>query len=157
MTAQRMWECFCQSGGVPPETPYEAWSFGGAPDQLAKLVCKGIKTATASGYDLYALDEEEPMPAAGDYSVILNSRDEPACVICTTRTYTVPFCNVSAEHAFREGEGDRSLAYWRQVHWDFFTQEYMQYGLTFSEDSPVVCEEFELVFRLEDIKNETEE
>ena len=31
---------------------------------------------------------------------------------------------VSEEHAYKEGEGDRSLAYWRAVHEEFFTKEF---------------------------------
>ena len=36
--------------------PYQAWQFGGAPDQLAELVLQGKKRGTSSAYDLYALD-----------------------------------------------------------------------------------------------------
>lgn len=147
MKAEQMWDLFCASNGAAEDTPYEAWAFGGAPDKLAELVLAGIKTGTASGYDLYALDDSEPMPAVGDYSVILNSREEAVCVIRTTRISVVPFSEVTPEHAWKEGEGDRSLQYWRQVHWDFFTEEFAEYGLTFNEDCGIICEEFELVFR----------
>ena len=37
----------------------------------------------------------------------------------------VPFDEVSKEHAYKEGEGDRSLAYWRDVHEDFFAEEFI--------------------------------
>lgn len=143
---QALWLEYCRRSGVNPETPYEAWSFGADPDLLAQLVVDGIKTATASGFELYALDASEPLPKPGDHSVILDSEDRPVCVIRTTRVYSVPYCRVSAEHAFREGEGDRSLTYWRQVHWAFFSEEYRQFGLTFTDQSLVLCEEFELLF-----------
>lgn len=149
MNSKEMWRAFCACSGVPESTGYEAWAFGGAPDQLAKLVLAGIKTATASGYDLYALDASEPMPKPGEYSVILNSREEAVCVIRTTRVYCAPFLEVTPEHAWKEGEGDRSLQYWRQVHWDFFTEEYADYGLTFHDYCEIVCEEFEVVYRPE--------
>ena len=68
------------------------------------------------------------------------------CVIRTTRVYTVPFDRVSAGHAFKEGEGERSLAYWRRVHEDFFRNELARAGLEFSPSMPVVCEEFEVVY-----------
>lgn len=149
MTAQQLWDAVCARDHLDGSTPFEAWAFGGAPDVLADLVLAGIKTGTASGYALYELDASEPIPRAGDYSVILNSRNEAVCVIRTTRVYAVPYRDVTAEHAYKEGEGDRSLSYWRQVHWDFFTREYSQYGLVFTEDSAILCEEFEMVYRPE--------
>ncbi|MDD6161129.1 MAG: ASCH domain-containing protein, partial [Oscillospiraceae bacterium] len=92
-------------------------------------------------YTLYELDGE-PLPKEGAYSVVLDSADRAVCVIQTTRVYVTPFSQVSAEHAFKEGEGDKSLDYWRQVHRDFFIGELAAYGLTFDESMPVVCEEF---------------
>ena len=97
---------------------YEAWAFGDAPDKLADLVRKGVKTATCSSYDLY-LRENEPLPKAGDYSVILNSNREAVCIVKTIKVYVTAFDQVTAEHAYKEGEGDKSLEYWREVHVDF--------------------------------------
>ena len=51
-----------------------------------------------------------------------------------------------AEQARREGEGDRSLLYWQQVHERFFREEMAASGLIFTEDMPVVCEEFHMVW-----------
>jgi uncharacterized protein YhfF len=53
---------------------------------------------------------------------------------------------VPEEHAYKEGEGDSSLAYWREVHQAFFTQEMILIHRTFDEGMRVVCEEFELVY-----------
>lgn len=148
MKAQELWNEFCKEKKIDPATPYEAWAFGGDdPDGLASLVMRGIKTATASGYDLYELDgEEEEMPKEGDYSVILDHAEEACCVIRTIRTRVIPFDEVDEEQAYKEGEGDRSLAYWRKVHEDFFTKDYGNYGLKFEKDSRILCEEFELLY-----------
>ena len=123
MTAEQLWSKFAEKNGIK-HNEYEAWQFGGAPDKLAELVLRGIKTGTASAEELYKIDNE-PIPTEGEYSVILNSRDEAVCVIRTTKVSVVPFCDVSAHHAFCEGEGDRSLAYWRKVHEEFFRDEYV--------------------------------
>lgn len=149
MTAQEMWKVFSEKEHM--EAEYEAWAFGDASDTLAELVLQGIKTATASAYPLYEL-EGEPLPEAGEYSVILNSEDEAVCVIRTTKVYVEAFHAVSAEHAYKEGEGDRSLAYWRQVHEEFFIKCMTEAGLAFDENMPVVCEEFEVVYPKEDFK-----
>lgn len=146
MKAEELWSEFCRETNTDPETPYEAWAFGGAPEKLARLVIQGIKTATASAYDLYALDDSEAMPKVGDYSVILNSREEGVCVIRTTKLSVVPFDRVGPDQAYMEGEGDRSLAYWRQVHEEFFREELEAYGLQFSKEMKVLCEEFRLVY-----------
>lgn len=144
MTHQEMWAAY---RAVNPHAgdEYETWAYGDDPDRLAELTRAGVKTATAGAGVWYEI-EDEPMPQVGEYSVILNSRGEAVCVIRTTKVYTVLFCEVTAEHAYKEGEGDRSLAYWRQVHEDFFRAELAEAGLTFSPDMPVVCEEFEVVF-----------
>lgn len=140
MTAEALWVRFGGRGD------YDAWSFGGDPDGLAALVLAGTKTATASALPLYEL-EAEPLPRAGAYSVILDSRDQALCIIRTTRVFVTRFHDVDDRQAWKEGEGDRSLEYWRQVHREFFTGELAEAGLPFSEDLPVVCEEFELVYR----------
>lgn len=144
MTGEEMWAaCAGRYGLVRGE--YDAWAFGGDPDALASLVLAGIKTATSSAYPLYEL-EGEPLPEAGECSVLLNSRDEAVCVIRTDRVAVLPYRDVGAEHARREGEGDGSLAYWRQVHEAFFREEMSAAGLTFTEETPVVCEEFHVIW-----------
>lgn len=144
MTAERMWADFAAEYGIK-DTDYDVWAFGGDADQLARLVLAGVKTATSSALPGYAL-EGEPLPAAGGYSVILNSRHEAVCVIQTERVSIVPCREVGAEYARREGEGDLSLAYWRRVHEAFFTRELTDMGLVFTPDMPVVCEEFRRVW-----------
>ena len=145
MNAEQMWAAYAAGHPEAAGADYDAWAFGGDPEGLARLVLSGVKTATASAYPLYAL-EGEPLPEAGEYSVILDSREEAVCVIRTTRVYTVPFEEVSAEQAYREGEGDRSLAHWRRMHEDFFRAELAEAGLEFSPEMPVVCEEFEVAY-----------
>lgn len=138
MTADEMWRQF----GIEGE--YEAWSFGDDADNLADLVKKGIKTATCSAYILYEIEHEE-LPQAGDYSVILDSFDHAVCIIRTSKVYITTFDAVTEDHAYKEGEGDRSLLYWRKVHKRFFTDELKEVNLRFDERMKLVCEEFEVV------------
>lgn len=146
MTAKEMWDAYLKLHPEAADAEYEAWAYGDAPDELARLTADGVKTATASAYPLYELDDE-PLPQTGEYSVILWEDGTAACVIKTTKVYVVPYKDVSAEQAYKEGEGDRSLAYWREVHEAFFTREMKAAGLEFSGDMGVVCEEFEVVFK----------
>ena len=140
MTAEELWEESGLSGD------HEAWAFGEAPDKLAELVVQEIKTATCSAYDLYQINNEQ-IPQGGEYSIILDSREEAVCIIKTLKVYVTEFSNVSEEHAFKEGEGDRSLEYWRLVHIDFLTKELAAVHKTFDENTKVVCEEFEVVYK----------
>lgn len=140
-----MWAAFTAGHPEEADADYDAWAFGDDADGLAALVLLGVKTATASAYPLYAL-EGEPLPEAGEYSVILDSREEAVCVIRTDRVTLVPYREVGADHARREGEGDLSLAYWRNVHEAFFKEELAASGLIFTENMPVVCEAFHTVW-----------
>lgn len=126
--------------------PLRDMAFGVEADLLAHLVATGEKTATASAYPLYEL-ENEPLPAIGAYSVILDSKDNAVCIIQTKKVTIVPFYEVSAEHAYKEGEGDKSLDFWREVHEKFFTECLNEAGLKFTLAMKVVCEEFAVVYK----------
>ncbi len=153
MTAQvnAYWQTFLDS--LPPDAPHPAaflaWGFGDSPrlaDELGALVVAGAKTATASLEWEYGHDGEV-MPQVGDYSVILDGKGEPMCIIETTRVYIKPFNEVDAEQGYEEGEGDRSLAYWREVHWRYFSRVCAQIGREPDETMPVVCERFRVVWK----------
>lgn len=142
----QMWSRFkAKNPDVPDQ--FNAWSFGNSAemaDELAELVLAGTKTATASNYALYEL-KNEPLPYAGLYNVVCGGNGMAAAVIETTAVDVMPFEEVTAEHAYLEGEGDRSLDYWRTVHETFFKEELEKAGLEFDERMLVVCERFRLV------------
>ena len=142
MTPQEMWNAYKK---INPSIGDEidAWAFGVEPDLLADLVLRGEKTATASAYDLYAL-EDDPLPQEVIFDIILDSQNQAVCIVEIVQ----PFNQVSAQHAFKEGEGDKSLAYWRQVHEDCFAEWLREAGLTFTPESKVVLEEFRKVYPL---------
>lgn len=147
MTSDELWKVFREKTCV--DEPYEAWAFGGDDevcDRLAALVLEGKKTATASLYQLY-LDEGEKVPEIGCYSVITDHKGEALCVVRDTDVTIVPFDEVSSIHAYLEGEGDRSLEYWREVHRQFFSPDFEKKGLEFDPKCLVVLEEFEVLYR----------
>lgn len=146
MNAEQMWSEFKEiNNNIKDE--YEAWSFGVEADLLADLVLRGEKTATSSAYQLYEI-ENETLPNVGKYNIILNSKNRAICIIQTTKVYVEEFKRVSKEHAFKEGEGDKSLSYWRKCHEEFFTMCMNEFGKEFNEDMKVVCEEFKVVFKI---------
>lgn len=138
---QEYWRRFVAATGI--DGPYTAWGFGNTEQmatELGLLVRDGPKRATASLHSAY--DGDEPMPRLGDLGVILDGRGHPLCVIRTTGVEVRRFGDVDAEFAWTEGEGDRSLEYWREAHISFFAAD----GRPFGEDTAVVLQRFELLW-----------
>jgi uncharacterized protein YhfF len=143
-TVEAFWAEFVESTGV--EAEYTAWAFGGddMPElatELALLVRDGPKRATTSIASSFEADGE-PFPAAGDYSVILDGAGQPVCIIRTTRVDIARFGDVDEEFAWTEGEGDRTLEYWRRVHIWFFEED----GTPVDEDELMALERFDKVW-----------
>jgi uncharacterized protein YhfF len=114
-----------------------SFAFGDSPDladELLELVLKGIKTATCS-------TEDEPnISTPGERWIVLDGRGNPRCVIESTEVTYRRYGDVDAAFAHDEGEGDRSLSYWRSAHRSYFGR----LG-KFSEDMMLMCERFRLV------------
>ena len=146
MTSDQMWQAYKILNQTIGDK-IDAWAFGVEADYLAELVLMGQKTAISSAFDLYAVGNE-PLPKENELSVILDSKENAICIIETTKVEVIPFKEVSEDHAYKEGEGDKSLAYWRQVHEEVFTEWMSEAGLTFTPDSKVVLEEFRKVYPL---------
>lgn len=119
---QMYWDEFWKSQSQEKLKKVSAWQFGANPDHLAQLVINGVKTATCSGLIFYEI-ENEPLPSVEDYSVILNSKDEPLAIIKTVDVKIMPMNEVPEGFAIAEGEGDRTYQYWKEAHEKWFTEE----------------------------------
>ena len=103
-------------------------------DELLALVMNGVKTATCS-------TEDEPNTSTpGERWIVLDGRGEARCVIETTEVTYRRYNEVDAAFARDEGEGDRSLDYWRNAHRVYFGRQ-----AKFREDMMLMCERFRLV------------
>lgn len=146
-TVEEFWEqCRSAVPGLPEAVP-EAWAFGATPehaDGLLALVLAGTKTGTASSFWDYETSGEA-LPEVGELSVILDGQGAPRAVIRTEAIQVIGFGEVSADHAYAEGEGDRSLAHWRSVH-ERYWREHSENPRGFEPDMPVVCELFRLIY-----------
>jgi uncharacterized protein YhfF len=135
------------SHSLPVEPP-NAWGFGDSgamADELGQLVRDGIKTATCSLLWEHETDGEA-IPQAGELSIILDGSGHPLCLIQTFEVEIKPYSEVDAQFAYDEGEGDRSLAYWRDAHWRFFSRVCERINCRVSETMPLVCERFRVIF-----------
>ena len=77
----------------------------------------------------------------GDISIILDSEGNAKAIIEDTKVSIVPFDNVSADFARKEGEGDKTLATWRKIH--------KAYWKDITPDTLLECEEFKLLYTKE--------
>lgn len=132
-----------------PEAVPGAWAFGATPahaDELLALVLAGTKTGTASSlWDYEATGD--PQPYLGELSIILDGSGTPRALLETTALDVVPFDEVDDEHAFAEGEDDRTLASWREVH-ERYWRTHSQNPRGYEPGMPVICERFRLLFPL---------
>jgi uncharacterized protein YhfF len=129
------------SGALP-------FMFGNTPalaHTLASLVAQGQKTATAGLLWAWEADDGGP-PQVGQVYVVHNWEGLPVALIENTHVSIVPFNRVDAQFAREEGEGDRSLAWWRRTHWHYFAAECRRVGREPSEDMPIVCQRFRLLY-----------
>lgn len=147
-----LWEEFLASGldaaATAKGATYTSWQFGYGVeqgDQLLEVVMTGPKRATAGAFSAYE-QEGEAVPRPGDFSIVTDGSGIARCIIRTTQVDITPFDQVDEQFAFDEGEGDRSLAYWRSVHWPYFVRELESFGLVATPDMLVVCERFEVVY-----------
>lgn len=150
-TIASFWRYFLASRGLSDLSQPEPWGFGNNPqmaDSLAQLVVQGIKTATSSA----VIDPITDSPTQiGDYDIVLNGQQQPMAIIKTVVQETMPFNRVTAEHAYHEGEGSRTLADWRRAHEAFWRQELALENIQFNDQLLVSCEVFELVATPKDL------
>ncbi len=78
--------------------------------------------------------------------MVTNWQAEPLCVIETTDVVVMAFDKVTKRFAAIEGEGDKTLRYWREVHWSYFSRECERIGKEPSLQMPVLCEQFSVIY-----------
>jgi uncharacterized protein YhfF len=145
-----LWKAFLESGVAPADAGAQpaAWHFCDTPaeaDECAELVRTGRKVATAPS--LWGLQARgEPIPRVGDHHIVTDWAGVAQCVIRTEDVTVVRFDQVTANHAAAEGEGDGTLAHWRETHRAYYARELSGTGLVPTEDMPLVCERFRLVY-----------
>jgi len=121
-------------------------------DRLVAAILDGSKTATAALVAEYE-HEGEPLPEAGDRSVVVDSDDRPVAVVEVTGVRVVPLAQVDLAHAVDEGEGYTGVAEWRAGHERFWGSAQMRAALedpdfVVDDTTPVVLERFRVVTRL---------
>ncbi|QUJ70546.1 ASCH domain-containing protein (plasmid) [Photobacterium sp. GJ3] len=118
-------------------------------DLCAALVLKRQKQASCSMKYWYETGDEngpEPMPCVGHLQIVTNWAGEPVAITQITTVSECRFQDVSPAFAAAEGEGDQSLDWWREAHWQFFSQECDALGIEMTEEVMLVLEHFKTVW-----------
>lgn len=117
------------------------WHFGDNKKMANKffnLVLKGEKTATS-----YLYNKKDKLDKG--FSILTNWDKTKKILIQTTKVYKTIFDKVTQEHAFKEGEKDKSLKSWKAVHRKFFTKELNNKNIKFTNSCNIICEEFKII------------
>lgn len=144
------WREACNALGIDQSCSFDHFHFDDSKEManvLADEVIHGSKRATAG---LLAEMElaGETIPKAGDYWIVVDGDGKPRALIQSKEVQIAPFRSVDEAFAWDEGEGDRSLAFWRSAHIDYFGRSCERLGLTWSETLDVVFERFEVLWPL---------
>lgn len=90
----------------------DVWMFGDGSSEMGIVWVNWlflvVKTATCSSLDIYKMEEEQ-LPKAGQYDIILDGQSQPLAIIRTTKVEIMPMNKVSESFAQAEGEGDLTL------------------------------------------------
>ncbi len=136
------------AGSPLRDEQYVAEGWGDSPqmaDELGALITAGTKTATCSALWEYEA-EGSPLPETGSKTIVLDGYNDPLCIVETTEVEVRPYNEVDDRFAYEEGEGDRSLEYWREAHWHFFSRTLPNIGKESTPDMPLVCERFRVIY-----------
>lgn len=146
---QNYWRRFLADTGKDPGLAYSDCFYFGRTEEvannLAALVVSGKKRATTSCFSSYEVNNEQ-LPEVGTLSVVTDWNGTPKCVIETTCVTVIPFKDVTFDICSREGEDD-NLQSWQDTHFAIYQAEGREEGYHFTWETPVVFEDFQVVYR----------
>lgn len=114
-------------------------------DECADLVVKGIKQATASSLN-WCIANKIEISQIGDLFIITNWDGIAKAIVEITRIAIKPFNKITAKFAEIEGEGDKSLAYWKKTHKVYYCREQTISESEFDDTMMIVCEYFKIIY-----------
>ena len=143
-----MWQRFRALNPEAPEEAPLAYHFcdnQADAETCANLVVKGQKQATAASLaelDLAGYQVAQP----GEYAVVTDFDGVARAVIRTTTVEIRRLGEVDAQFAWDEGEGDRSLEWWREAHLAYYRRVLADSPVPVDDDLMIACERFETLF-----------
>lgn len=126
----------------------DAWGFGDNPeliDELFGYMLSGIKR-TSTSLCIETELEDWLEPKVGEFNIILDGKDKLAAVIKSISTRNVKYRDVDADHAYWEGEDDRTLKSYFREHDKYYKRHGEALIFEFNRDMEVILERFKLVY-----------
>ena len=113
-------------------------------NECIQWVVEGVKRATTTSMWWFETNNH-PLPKIGDLYIVTDWEGIAKAIIQVLKIEQTSFNEITPEYAEIEGEGDKSLAYWNKVHWDYYTREMNEKGQQPTEDMLLICEQFKTV------------
>jgi len=114
-------------------------------NQIIELITAGDKTGT---FTLPWVVEQtgQPEPAVGDLIILIDFEGVPALVVRLTEIELVSFGAITEQHTAIDGTPVRDLNVWKPMHTDYWNRMLAPFGLSVSDNMPVLVEKFELIY-----------
>lgn len=149
-SAERMWRKFLEMWFTnelgEDEFNYYCFQFSRDADGLSELVKRGIKKATVN-LVLSCENKNIIYPKIGDYNIVLDSKDEAVCVVKIIKVEKRKYSDVDEQFAILEGEGDKTLLYWRKVHEEKFKKLLEEHHQKFDCNLDLYLVRFKLMYK----------
>jgi uncharacterized protein YhfF len=135
------WAAWKATGTAPPDADarfHSAFGIGGGTDEGADLILSGAKTATS------ALPQEfgdQPLPKPGDLSILLGAVGRPRAVVETLSMTAMTLNDMPPDFVAAYAEWPDAPAFRAGM-----LQWYQGVDPGFTEDSPLLCERFRVVW-----------
>lgn len=142
-----LWARFARENPAAPDRPNAVFHFCDNREDAnlcADLVRRGVKRATASSLAELEL-AGDPAPRPGDLNVITDWTGAAQAVVRVTSVQLRRLGDVDEAFARDEGEGDGSLAWWREAHDAYYRRVLAGTGHAVNEDLMICCERFAVV------------
>lgn len=142
------WEKFLIETGRDADTKFN-WSISFGMNRedsncAAAKVCSGEKTAMIYPANGYRTNMSAPsMP--GDLHLICDWQQNPVAVVEVVSVEKLNVCELTDALCIREAEAG-SLAEWQKLRMPAVKTEVEELGGEFADDTPLICENFRLVY-----------
>ncbi len=143
-------ECAAALPDIDTEAPLRVKRFTANPEAAAlllRLVRDRVKTSTAS-MPWEFVDRPDDRPQEGMYWIVVDAEGNPGAFCRLYYVKEMPFHEIGPDHSALEGEAVRPIDKWKEMHWNFWAKmaETHPHGKPVSEDMPVICQRFEVLY-----------
>lgn len=112
--------------------------------RIIDVILSGAKTGGFSPLIRYERTGAA-LPRVGEYVIVTQFDGAPVLLYRLTEVEVLPFDRVVERHTEIEAAELRPLEAWRKFHRVFWGREFAQYGVEFTDATPVVFQRFELI------------